>query len=142
MTSGLVYAIDIEAAMVEATRVKAAAAGLRNVRPICRDFVEAGTGLPDSSVGYAMLFNILHCERPGVLLREARRVLRPQGVLALMHWNYDAKTPRGPSLEIRPRPEQCRAWAVENGFVPLGEGVIDLPPYHWGLFFGGGAAGG
>ena len=47
-----------------------------------RDFVAVGTGLPDSSVGYAMLFNILHCEAPGILLKEAWRVLVPEGILA------------------------------------------------------------
>ena len=48
---------------------------LPNVRVSCRDFVADGTGLPDSSVAYVMLFNILHAECPDALLREAYRVL-------------------------------------------------------------------
>jgi len=44
-----------------------------------------------------MLFNILHAERLGDLLIEARRVLTPEGLLAVTHWNYDACTPRGPA---------------------------------------------
>jgi hypothetical protein len=60
-------------------------------------------------------------------------VLAPGGVLAIMHWNYDPSTPRGPSMSIRPRPEQCRAWAVQAGFGPVGPPQIDLPPYHYGL---------
>ncbi len=135
VTKARVYAIDIEPAMVDTTRAKARAEGLGNVQPVCRDFVESGTGLSDGSVGYVMLFNILHCERPGVLLREAWRVLIPNGILAIMHWNYDPKTPRGPSMDIRPRPEQCRDWAVATGFVPFGSAIIDLPPYHYGLTF-------
>ena len=135
LTGGIVHAIDIEPAMVEATLAKAAAAGLANVRAICRDFVESGTGLPDDSVGYVMLFNILHCERPSALLAEAWRVLARGGTLAVMHWNYDPATPRGPSMAIRPRPEQCRAWALRVGFEPTGSELIDLPPYHYGLTF-------
>ena len=34
-----------------------------------------------------MLFNILHAERPEVLLDEAFRLLKPGGQLAIIHWN-------------------------------------------------------
>jgi ubiquinone/menaquinone biosynthesis C-methylase UbiE len=132
---GTVYALDIDPAMVAATRAKADAEGVRNVEANARDIVACGTGLPDAAVDYAMLFNILHCEDPLSLLREARRVLAPGGTLAVMHWNYDASTPRGPSLDIRPRPEQCRAWAIEAGFEPRQTAAIHLPPYHYGVTF-------
>jgi uridine phosphorylase/ubiquinone/menaquinone biosynthesis C-methylase UbiE len=132
---GSVHALDIEKKMVAATKAKAEAEDLRNVRVHRRDFVAEGTGLPDSSVGYATLFNILHCEQPLVLLKEAWRVLVPGGTLAVMHWNYDPATPRGPSMSIRPRPEQCRAWAIEAGFEPIGAERIELPPYHYGMTF-------
>src|SRR5208282_1998215 len=52
-----------------------------------------------------------------------------------MHWNHDPATPRGPSMTIRPRPEQCRAWAIEAGFEPIGAEQIELPPYHYGMTF-------
>jgi ubiquinone/menaquinone biosynthesis C-methylase UbiE len=129
---GTVHALDIEAEMVKATARKAKASGLNNVRVELRDFVAEGTGLPGASVDYVMLFNILHCEEPLVLLREAWRVLSDGGRLGIMHWNYDPSTPRGPSMDIRPRPEQCRAWAEQAGFHLHGPGKINLPPYHWG----------
>lgn len=132
LVRGTVHALDIEADMVEATRRKAEEAGLRNVRVLRRDFAAAGTGLPDASVDYAMLFNILHCEQPEVFLREAWRILLPGGRLGIMHWNYDPNTPRGPSMEIRPRPEQCRDWAIAVGFVLAAADKIDMPPYHFG----------
>ena len=130
---GTIYALDIEPEMLEVTQTKALRAGLPNVRPLLRDFVADGTGLPDGSVGYAMLFNLLHAEDPMLLLREARRVLADGGTLASMHWNYDPATPRGPSMEIRPRPEQCLAWAESAGFVLKPPGMVDLPPYHYGM---------
>jgi ubiquinone/menaquinone biosynthesis C-methylase UbiE len=129
---GTVHALDIDAEMVEATRRKAAEAGLRNIRAERRDFVADGTGLPDAGIEYVMLYNILHCEQPEVLLREARRILSPGGVLGIMHWNHDPTTPRGPSMDIRPRPGQCLAWAEAVGFEPLDPDPIDLPPYHYG----------
>jgi ubiquinone/menaquinone biosynthesis C-methylase UbiE len=133
IVSGTVYALDIEPEMIQITQTKAESVGLRNVRTTLCDFVSNGTGLPSASVDYAMLLNILHAERPEVLLREAFRLLRPGGKLAIMHWNYDPATPRGPSMDIRPRPDPCRDWAVGERFRLLEPGIMGLPPYHYGM---------
>ena len=130
MTRGTVLALDIEPEMVEATALKARELGLQNVRVVLRDFVAEGTGLPDGAVDFAMLFNILHAENPMRLLREAFRVLQPGGKVGVIHWIYDASTPRGPDLSIRP--EQCQHWLREAGFE-LADPILALPPYHYGL---------
>ena len=130
---GTVHSLDVEPDMVSATQAKADAVGLLNVRTYLRDFVAEGSGLPLSSMDYAMLFNILHAEQPERLLREAHRILVPGGLLGIIHWNYDPSTPRGPSMEIRPRPEQCLDWAVQEGFRLLPPGIVNLPPYHYGM---------
>jgi ubiquinone/menaquinone biosynthesis C-methylase UbiE len=132
-TTGQVYAFDIDDAMVATTRQRAQQSGIGNVVVSLRDFVAHGTGLPAASADYAMLFNLLHAERPDILLAEAWRVLAPFRVLGIMHWEYDASTPRGPSMSIRPQPEQCRDWALQTGFELLDPGIIRLPPYHYGL---------
>ncbi len=131
-TTGTVFALDLDPAMVAATERRAREHGLRNVRVLRRDFVSDGTGLPAGSVGCALLFNILHAEDPVTLLREAGRVLRPGGRVGVIHWVHDPATPRGPDLSIRPRPEQCQGWLREAGLnvrLPL----ISLPPYHYGV---------
>jgi len=135
IASGVVRAFDIESEMVQLTAEKATAAHLTNVQTAVRDLVADGTGLPDESIDYVMLFNILHAENPLVFLQEASRVLRTGGRVGIIHWNYDASTPRGPSMAIRPRPDQCQAWAEAAGFHPLIPGTIDLPPYHYGLVY-------
>jgi SAM-dependent methyltransferase len=133
LTSGTVHAIDIDPEMTASTDENAHRNGLRNIKAYQLDFLNDGTGLPDASVSYAMLFNILHTEDLGCLLREAFRVLSPSGTVAVMHWIHDERTPRGPSLAIRPRPEHCVAWLHAAGFTEESQ-VIDLPPYHYGLF--------
>jgi ubiquinone/menaquinone biosynthesis C-methylase UbiE len=133
IVSGTVHAVDIEPAMIETTRARAAEAGLANVALVLRDFMVEGTGLPDESTDYAMVFNILHPEDPVALLREACRVLRAGGLIGIMHWRCDRPTPRGPDLAFRPRPEDCRRWAEEAGFEPVGEGIVELQPFHHGM---------
>lgn len=129
---GIVYAFDIEPDMIAATRGKARQRNLSSVQLHQRDFASDGTGLPDASADYVMLFNILHAEERGQLLTEAFRLLREGGTLGIMHWNYDSTTPRGPSMDIRPKPEQCTAWAEDAGFVIV-QPLVDLPPYHYGI---------
>lgn len=132
LTGGVVHALDMDADMVAATAANARRHGLHNIKPVQRDFVVSGTGLPDGSVGYAMLFNILHAEAPESLLFEAFRSLESGGTVAVMHWVPDERTPRGPALDIRPRPEQCVSWLRAVGFKSESQ-VIDLPPFHYGL---------
>lgn len=132
LTRGIVHALDIDPDMVSATTVNAQRLGLHNVKAMKRDFVVEGTGLPDGSVGYAMLFNILHAEDPQNLLREAFRSLGEAGTIGVMHWVPDDTTPRGPALSIRPRPEQVLTWLRDVGFA-VDSTIIHLPPYHYGL---------
>ena len=132
LIGGKVQGFDIESEMIRVTGSKAESAGLANVQLHLRDVVAEGTGLPDACVGYVMLFNILHTEEPDRLLREAHRILTPGGTAAVMHWVSDRPTPRGPALDIRPSPADCRKWLAAAGFRVEG-GVLDLPPYHFGL---------
>ncbi len=129
---GTVHAFDIEPDMIAETRDKAEKSNLSNVRLYQRDFISDGTGLPDVSTDYVMLFNILHAEERDQLLAESFRILRKGGTLGIMHWNYDSSTPRGPSMDIRPKPGQCVAWANDAGFV-TDQPLVDLPPYHYGV---------
>ena len=129
---GTLYGYDIEPVMVEECKRRAHAEGLSNTCFQVRDFVSDGTDLADDVADYVMLFNILHCEEPYILLHEAYRILAPGGRVAIVHWNYDSTTPRGPSMDIRPRPEDCRRWLFRAGFTSPDD-TINLPPYHYGL---------
>ena len=131
IVKGAIYAIDIDPDMVALTREAADRQKFNNIQVILRDFIEKGSGFDDENADYAMLFNILHLENPQRLLREAWRNLKPGGTLGIIHWKYDPKTPRGPSLEIRPKPYQCIEWAKDVGFNNPRQ--FDLKPYHYGI---------
>jgi SAM-dependent methyltransferase len=132
---GTLFAFDIEPEMVATTAQRAAAAGVQNLRPVVRDVLTSGFGLPAESCSAVLLFNILHAEEPGTLLRAARDVLRPDGFVAVIHWRSDIATPRGPALDIRPRPDQIAAWGRAAGLKPQSDSFL-LPPWHFGLKLG------
>jgi SAM-dependent methyltransferase len=128
-----VFSIDLDPAMVAITAAKVRADRLSNVVVERKDFVAEGCGLPDASVDYAMLFNILHIEDPVGLLREASRALAPGGKVGVIHWRSDLATPRGPSLAIRPRPEDCRKWGEAAGLGFVRSEPLSCCSYHFGL---------
>jgi SAM-dependent methyltransferase len=126
---GSLHTFDIDPAMVAGTAERAAGLGV-----ICqvRDVMERGFGL--TGVDAALLFNILHCDEPVALFRHAADAVRPGGLVLVIHWRY-GPTPRGPSLDIRPRPEQIITRAHQTGRMRADGPVIDLPPWHYGLRF-------
>ena len=130
---GTMYAVDIDPNMTQAVESKARGLRLVNVRPMVRDLLREGSGLEDESVDYVMLFNILHSDRPLILLREAFRVLGRGGMVGIIHWIRDLRTPRGPPLDMRPTIEQCTEWCLKSGFAHGSERSTDLKPYHFGL---------
>jgi SAM-dependent methyltransferase len=132
LTSQDVLAVDIEQGLAEEVAARARAQGIARVYAVTRDVAADGLGEPDSSADIVLLFNLLHCEDPAHLLREARRVLAPGGRLGAIHWRSDVPTPRGPDLAIRPRPEDIKRWLVEACYAVEVEPMI-LPPFHFGL---------
>lgn len=123
--SGKLYTFDIDPSMLARTRERGAGLPI-----VCeqRDVMESGFGIQVDAV---LLFNILHCDGPTTLLRHAAEAA---GEILVTHWRY-GNTPRGPSLNIRPRPEQIVEWAAELGLQACEE--IDLPPWHYGLRISG-----
>jgi ubiquinone/menaquinone biosynthesis C-methylase UbiE len=131
--TGTLTTVDIEPQMVRRITERAAEAGITNLRCGLRDVMKDGFGVPDASQDAALLFNILHCEQPVALLTEAARVVRTGGSMLVIHWRHDQTTPRGPSLDIRPKPEQIVEWARQAGGLKTDGKIIDLPPWHYGL---------
>ncbi len=131
--SGRLRAHDIDAAMVTRTKNRAEDAKIEHLDCLERDVFTEGFGVSDGSQDACLLFNILHCEEPVRLLNEAARVLRSGGRALVIHWRHDPKTPRGPSLDIRPRSETIVEWAQRTGLLVTDGPTIDMPPWHFGL---------
>lgn len=132
MITGNLYAFDIEEEMISSLKNELAKNRINNVIALQRDVIAETTCLPDNSVDYVMLFNILHHESPADLLNEAFRILKPRGMTGILHWRSDIKTPRGPSLAIRPTPNQILQWIDKKQFNIYKPPMI-LKPYHFGM---------
>jgi len=130
--TGNMYAFDIEKEMIEIVEQKIANKLLNNVIPFHKDILTQTTGLPDNSVDYVMLFNILHHDSPLDFFKESYRILKFNGKIGIIHWRSDIPTPRGPDLSIRPKPEQILEWITNLNFKVHKDPVI-IEPYHYGL---------
>jgi len=129
---GFVYAVDIERGMVERVGERAAKKGFRNVRAIRGDITSLkSTELPDGSVDFALLANVVHGTRGKIrLLKDVIRVLRPNGRIAILNWKI-GKTPRGPPVKIRPTTEGTVSYLVRAGYEDAK--ITDIPPHHYAV---------
>jgi SAM-dependent methyltransferase len=78
-----IYTFDIEPSMVQ--RTKALVSGCQNVKAVQRDIIDQGTGMESDSAGLVLLFNILHFNERRIMLEEAYRILKPTGIVAIIH---------------------------------------------------------
>ena len=124
-----IYALDIEPSMIEVSENNVLNSGLSNVEFILRDVLGLGTGLQAESADMVLLFNILHCSENRILLAEAGRILRPGGIIAIIHWRKDIPTPRGPANELRPDIDQISECLDGLNLHFHGNSKI-LKPYH------------
>ena len=131
LIDGKIHAFDIDEDMITTLRKKCDSLEIDNAELYLSDFVGKSTGLPDESMDYVMLFNILHHDNPVTILKEVHRILRKGGKAGIIHWRSDIPTPRGPSLDIRPTPHKCKEWAAENSFSIHKETILE--PYHFGV---------
>ena len=71
---GTIHALDIDPQMIEETNSNVRSSKVSNVNLMLRDFVTDGTGMPDASIDFVMLFNILHAVEREAMLGEAWRI--------------------------------------------------------------------
>ncbi len=132
LIQGKLYAFDIEEEMIENLNQKIQNELINNIVLEQRDILSHTTGLPDNSIDYVMLFNILHHDSPLDFINEAFRILKPEGKIGIVHWRSDISTPRGPDLSIRPKPEQITNWFDKHKFH-IDKQPFIIEPYHFGL---------
>jgi SAM-dependent methyltransferase len=135
-----VIAIDIDPQMLNAARLKVAEAGVDNCEFIHGD-AYAVADLVRWPVDFVLMANTFHGvpDKPR-LTRAIATILKPGGRFTVINWHRRPRQettvlgqPRGPKTEMRMMPEDVVAVVTPVGFKSTG--VIELPPYHYGLIF-------
>lgn len=130
---GKVYAVDVQEAPLESVRSKTQAEGLTNVQTL-RGNLEAprGSGLPDGSIDLVLIKNVLfQSQKKEDILREAKRVLKDGGQLAVLDWKKGAGG--GPPDNLRTEEGVIREMIQGLGFKH--ELAINAGSYHFGMIF-------
>lgn len=100
-TQGKVLAVDVSGQMLQYLREKLSQTGA----PENIELLEAeatSSGLPTASCDLVFYANIWHeIEDHLQALREASRILRPKGRIAILDWSPEATRPPGPPIEHR-----------------------------------------
>lgn len=112
--SGTLYGCELEKTTFEIC--KAQCSEYKNIILSQQDCFQ--TDWPSEHFDRVLLFNILHCEKPRLLLQEAKRILHPEGKIAILLWRTDVPTPRGPPRIMRPTIEQVLKWLQEEKLRP------------------------
>jgi len=124
LVPGTVHAVDLQPEMLERLRAKLAAPDApRNIE--LRPGDASATGLPDASVDLVFMANVWHeLDNHLEVVREAGRILRPAGRLAIVDWRHDVSPPPGPPPHHRvPLQNVVRCLASQGWSVRKSEEV-------------------
>ncbi len=128
-----IYAVDINAEFLTQVQKKAEEQKLANIITQKADISDPDFKLPEK-VQFALLFNILHCENPELIVKNVKRNLTEEGRIYVIHWRTDIETPRGPPIEIRPTMDDIKILLTNVGFQMVKE-FNSIEQYHYGIIF-------
>lgn len=135
-----VTAIDIDALMIEAGRIRLARAGVTNCS-FAQGDAYAIRNLAPRPANLVFMANAVHGvpDQPR-LVRAVREAINPAGHFAIINWHQHPREqttvlvqPRGPRDELRLSPKQTIS-VVEAGGLKFAN-LIEMPPYHYGAVF-------
>jgi len=132
--NGVVYAIDIRKEALSVIKSNARLAGIQNIETIWADLEKDGaTSIKTGTLNFIIISNVLfQAEDKQAIIKEARRILKPDGKVGILEWNKEnAKT--GPPINFRIPKEETIELFQKSGF--LFEKEFNAGDQHYGLVF-------
>ena len=133
--NGLVYAIDLWEEGIADLLKQVSDRKIKNIDAKVADLREK-IPLKDSCVDLCLMATVLHdlveTNGAGQALKEAARVLRPEGMLAVIEFKK-MEGPPGPPMNIRLTPEEVSRLTAPYGFTR--RRIIDVGPYNYMMLF-------
>lgn len=136
--SGVVYAIDVQQPLLVRLKNESHRKGLDTIHIVWGDVTRVGgSKIADGVVDRVLISNLLfQLEEPIQALKEARRILKPAGQLALIDWS-DAPPSSGrrwgPHTSHRIKKDQALVLARKAHFESVRE--FNAGAHHYGLIF-------
>ncbi len=129
---GHVYAIDVQQDLLRRIKNEAHKKGYKNVEIIWSDIEkEGGSKMAKQHLDLVLVSNLLfQVEHKDVALREAWRILKPKGRLAIIDWS-ESFGGMGPVKKDVVRKEKALELAESAGFELMSE--FDAGAHHYGL---------
>ena len=139
-TAKRVYAIDIDAAVLDRARARVAAAGPTDCEFVVADAMAADAVVPEP-VDYVLLANTFHGVPDQLgLARTVAATLKPEGLFGIINWHRRPRVetvvlgqPRGPTTEMRIEATEVVAIVKPAGL--LLNRTVELPPIITALSF-------
>ncbi len=131
---GKITALDIMEDKLESVRARGKASGLDNIDTVRANLEVAGSSkLADASQDVVILANILfQSQKKYDIIKEATRVLKPGGRIALVEWKKTAGG-FGPPDELRTAEFEMQALFKEAGFT--NSRPFEAGQFHYGFIF-------
>jgi ubiquinone/menaquinone biosynthesis C-methylase UbiE len=125
---GLVYEVDCQAEMLGHLQFKLDKGSISNIRVINAD--ADSTGLPNASCDLVFMAQVWHefVDRSAVL-REAKRIVKAGGRVAVLDWRPDVEPEHGPPLHHRISASDAAADLQSAGFAEVTQSNIEK--YSW-----------
>ncbi|MDO8562156.1 MAG: class I SAM-dependent methyltransferase [bacterium] len=132
--SGHVYAIDVQRDLLQRIKNEAHKRGYKNVEVVWGDLERPGQSkIADGALDVVIVSNLLfQVAEKGVILEEARRILKPQGRVVVIDW-ADSFRGTGPRPEDVVEKEAALSLAEKCGLKL--EKEFPAGAHHYGLIF-------
>lgn len=134
---GLIYAIDKWEEGIADLQEQIYGKGIKNIKTMVGD-ISKQIPIDRDSVDVCLLAVVLHGiaqskDAAEGTFKEITKVLKPQGMLAIIEFKKDDSPPPGPPNNIRLSPEE-----IENMIAPFGfrkERVVEVGPHNYLITF-------
>ena len=132
---GLIYAVDLWDKNIVQLRKALSAAGIKNIKAIVAD-VSKVMPIGNDSVDVCLMATVLHDlileKAADEAIKEAVRVLKPKGLLAIIEFKK-IDGPPGPPMKIRLSPNEVESIVTPFGFIK--KEVKEVGEYNYLITF-------
>lgn len=129
--TGEVYAVDVHEPSMDILRQKIEEKDLKNLNPVLAD-ITSNIPVEDNSIDLYLTANVFHGivgnDELDSTMQEINRVLKDDGILAIVEFIKEEGTP-GPPMDVRLEPQDVLDNIEKYGFVE--KEIKSTGPYHY-----------